>query len=311
MKILVTGGAGFIGSHVRDLLLARGDEVQIIDNFSTGSIENIGGRQPIPDGFKGFNILDQGEVWDVFENFLPDAVIHLAAQPSISTSIEDPWLDLEINVIGTRNIINVCSRFGVSRLVFSSTSAVYAHSDLNHMEYSLLKPDSPYGISKLTAEMYIRHMLPDSVILRFGNVYGPRQVPLGENQLIARIIRHFEHGDPFYIHGDGEQSRDFVYVGDVARAVVLAALDGLPGTYNIASGVSRSVNEVAREFEDLYGVQGYKWEHDESREERNFVGMDVSLAEEILAWKALIPLYLGLRQTLDWWKANDKSPHQS
>lgn len=310
MKLMVTGGAGFIGSHVCDLLTAHGDEVQIVDNFTTGRRENLATHGRIPEYFRGGDILNWGQLESAFDKYQPDTVIHLAAQPAISTSIERPWYDMDVNVLGTRNVIRACKEFGVERVVFSSTSAVYAHSDFNHMEDSLLKPDSPYGISKLTAEMYIRYMLPASVILRFGNVYGPRQVPLGENQLIARIIRHFEYGDPFYIHGDGEQSRDFVYVGDVARAVVLASLEGLPGTYNIASGQSHSVNAVAKLFEALYEVRGYKWEHDESRDERNFVGMDVSLAEEMLSWIALVPLHLGLSQTLEWWKANDKSPHQ-
>lgn len=306
MRILITGAAGFIGSHVTELLQEADHDIFLVDDLSTGKPENLGWGQ-----FLKSSILEPMLMNRAFNDFKPEMVVHLAAQPAISTSIENPWLDFDINVYGTMNILRCCKAFGVKRMIFSSTSAVYDSQEVICREFqSKLFPDSPYGISKLTAEMYIRNLLPDSVILRFGNVYGPRQVPLGENQLIARMIRHFEYGDPFYIHGDGTQSRDFVYVEDVARAVE-KALTGPAGTYNIASGLSYPVNGIAKLFEMMYDVEGYKWEHDADRGERYLVSMDVALAKKFLGWTANMPIHRGVNLTLDWWKNRDQSPHKS
>lgn len=308
MKILVTGGAGFIGSHVSRLLADMSYTVVIVDNFSTGRRENLPNHELLKD-YLGQDILENDGLLRCFSEERPDIVVHLAAQPAISTSIKNPWIDFDINVRGTMNVISACRDFQVKRMIFASTSAVYGIETLC-FEGSPLNPDTPYGISKLAAEMYIRHLLPASTILRFGNVYGPRQVPLGENQLIARIIRHFEYGDEFYIHGDGEQTRDFVYVGDVARAVE-RALHGPPGTFNIATGKSHSVNNVAEIFEHLYDVRGYKWQYDGKPQDRTSVEMLVRRAEDLLGWKAEMPLHRGINLTLDWWKSLDKSPHKS
>lgn len=307
MRILITGAAGFIGSHVTELLQEADHDIFLVDNLSTGKPENLGWGQ-----FLKASILDHMLMNRVFNDFKPEIVVHLAAQPAISTSIKNPWLDFDTNVRGTMVLIQCCQAFGVKRMVFSSTSAVYdSDADFCREHETPLDPDSPYGISKVTAEMYIRHLLPDSVILRFGNVYGPRQEPLGENQLIARMIRHFEYGDNFYIHGDGTQSRDFVYVGDVAQAVLRSITTGSPGIYNIASGVSYPVNGIAKLFEMMYGVEGYKWEHDADRGERYHVSMDVNLAKEELLWTAKMPIHRGINLTLDWWKNRDQSSHKS
>lgn len=309
MRVLITGGAGFIGSHIADLLLENGHQVFIVDNLSTGRLENV----PADAVFQDMNILNFGSMAMAFREVRPEAVIHLAAQPAISTSVENPYNDFDINVRGTMIMIDLCQSFGVARMVFSSTSAVYERSGVCREYESRLVPESPYGISKLTAEMYVRYLLPESVVLRFGNVYGPRQVPLGENQLIARIIRHFEYGDPFYIHGDGYQMRDFVYVRDVAGAVMasLSPLEGIPGVYNIASGWSRSVLEISGAFAKYYDVLGYKWEFDEDRGERQQVIMNIGRAQRFLGWEPKEPFEFGIAKTIEWWKARDKSPHQS
>lgn len=321
MKTLVTGAAGFIASHVVDLLLKEGHEVWCLDDLSSGKRENL------PKDIE-FAKVDVGNWWDLVAEFVdcePEYVIHLAAQPSICDSIDNPIRDGYVNVMGTLNVIRASQKIGVKRLVFSSTSAVYylasdnkpskfvdpnglwkPHGTTDHPFsefFTPLDPSSPYGISKLAAESYVRNLMPDSgTVLRFGNVYGPRQVPLGENQIIPRMIQHFEQGKEFFIHGRGLQRRDMIYVEDVARAC-LQSLVGIPGVYNIASGVATEVNELARIIENLYEVPGYLWEHDDQEDPRRSVCLSVDKAKNDLSWHPLVGLEEGLKKTVDWWKA--------
>ena len=168
-----------------------------------------------------------------------------------------------------------------------------------------LEPDSPYGISKLAAEHYIRTMFPNHVICRFGNIYGPRQVSIGENQVIPRMLNHIRQNAGFSIHGSGKQERDFIYVGDVVAALFEATL-GDHGTYNIATGKSHSVNEIARIVEDLYGLKSYDWHHTTQEDPRRSVRMDVSRSTNELCWKAQVSLADGIRETVGWWEASGK-----
>lgn len=300
MKILVTGAAGFIGSHVVDLLLAQGHSVWCVDNLSTGKRKNL----PKDIEFAQVNV---GSWWDLVSEFVdcePDAVIHLAAQPSICESLDNPVRDGYVNVMGTLNVIRAAQKIGVKRLVFSSTSAVYDEQpDSRPLKEDHVRiPRSPYGISKLAAESYVRTLMPDTgTVLRFGNVYGPRQVPLGENQVIPRMIRHFEKGTPVFIHGDGMQERDFVYVEDVAKACVLA-LDHTPGVYNIASGKAISIVGVARLLEGIYDLKAYNWSYDEQQDERFKVELNINKAMNELGWSPQVDLLTGLRRTVEWWK---------
>jgi UDP-glucose 4-epimerase len=250
-KILCTGAAGFIGSHVVDLLLKEGHEVWCIDDLSTGKRNNL----PKKIEFAHVDVRGWYDLVSEFVDCEPEVVIHLAAQPAISTSWNNPIMDGFTNVIGTLNVIRASQKIGVKRLIFSSTSAVYWDGLLKSIEENdTLSPQTPYGVSKLAAETYVRMLMPEEgTVLRFGNVYGPRQVPLGENQVIPRMIQHFERGDKFFIHGDGNQARDFIYVEDVARAV-LCAIEGRPDTYNVASGKAVSVNRIAAHIEEIYGV---------------------------------------------------------
>jgi UDP-glucose 4-epimerase len=178
---------------------------------------------------------------------------------------------------------------------------VYKETNAKLKESSQILPANPYGISKLAAEYYLRCMFPASTILRFGNVYGERQVPIGDNQLIPRMIRHFKYGDTFYIHGDGKQERDFVYAGDVAQAVV-NSLYNKPGIFNVASGQSFSVNEIAGIVEDFYGIQGYKWDHNEMQDPRRSVCMKISEAYDHLHWKPIVGIREGINRTIRWWE---------
>lgn len=305
MKVLVTGGAGFVGSHTVELLKKCDCEVYILDDFSTGKMKNIESSLCERVRVVDMDITQRGAIREAFRWFKPEAVIHLAAQSAITTSVENPARDVVVNILGTLSVLQASIEYKVSRFVFSSTSAVYREKKTlfrELKEHDDLFPTSPYGISKLAAEFYIRTMFPSHVILRYANVYGPRQVPIGENQVIPRMIKHFKHGDKFYIHGSGNQERDFIYVEDVARANV-DALYGTPGVYNVATGHSFRVNDVAMMVAKYYEVPGYMWEHTKKEDPRGSVYMDASEARTGLGWSFKTPLQDGIVKTIDWWEA--------
>lgn len=303
MKILLTGAAGFIGSHTALALQSAKHQVLGIDNLATGKTENL-------DGFRGTfhlcDICDLHMLEQAFEEFRPDVVIHLAAQAAITTAFENPQKDLSVNGIGTINLVMLSRKYNVKKFVFSSTSAVYDENmplwRRRLSENSPTEPNTPYGISKLAAEKYIRLFFPNHVICRYGNVYGPRQQPIGQNQVIARAMRHFMFGDDFQVFGDGDQKRDLVFVQDVANANLLAATSEVAGTFNIASGESYSVNRVLYELEKIFDVVGYEWEHAGENDPRRKVEMDVLSAWRYLGWNATTSLASGLKSTVDWWK---------
>lgn len=302
MRILITGGAGFIGSHVAALMCQKQNEVMILDDLSTGRMEWVNELvvRKHSVGFDLCRVETWGHVDPVIKGFRPDVICHLAAQPAISTSWADPILNANVNEIGTLNLVLSAREHGVKRFIFTSTSAVYKETLASTKECSPKEPNSPYGISKLAAEFYVRSIFPNSVVLRLGNVYGPRQVPVGENQVIPRILRHFLYGDDFSIHGDGEQKRDFVFVEDVAEAFLMA-LWGKPGTFNVATGERVSVNELAKMIELMYGVPGYGWKHTKQQDPRRDIILDVSAAHKELGWKPRHSLQDGLQITCEWW----------
>lgn len=299
MKIIVTGAAGFIGSNMVDFLIERRHKVLVVDDFSTGRLDNL---KRTPFGVHPVDIRDLARMDGLFKEFRPEAVLHLAAQSAITKAWKSPMEDLSVNTEGTLHLLELCIRYNVKKFVFSSTSAVYEKGGYfaSH-EKSPCAPDTPYGISKLAAEHYIRLLFPNHVILRFANIYGPRQEPIGDNQLIARAFRHFIHGDDFAIVGDGNQKRDFVYVGDLCNALYLSLVENVTGTLNVASGRSVSVNEVLSEIEKVYAVPGYQWAHTSEPDGRGSVYLNASLIRNKLGWKASTPLTQGIRLTaLDW-----------
>jgi UDP-glucose 4-epimerase len=296
MNILVTGGAGFIGSHIVDLLVEQGYQVVVVDDLSTGRRENI---HPAA-AFEELDIAAAGLV-PVFERYLPAAVIHQAAQPSVPRSIEEPLLDTRTNVLGTVNLLECCRRFGARRLVFASSAAVYGEPERIPLpETASTRPLSPYGLAKLTGERYIQlyHQLYglDTVILRYANVYGPRQDAHGEAGVVSIFVNRILAGEQPVIHGDGQQTRDFVYVKDIARANVMAVEPDAPlGTYNVGSGVATSVTELF----DLVAAGGTQPRHGPARpgDIRHSV-LDSSAIQQALGWRVEISLPEGLAATM-------------
>lgn len=303
MRVLITGGAGFIGSHVVELVAHKGNDVQILDDLSTGNMAWIADLVQHKERvhFDLCDIRNREHVRAAFMAFRPQIVMHLAAQPAISTSWDNPRLNAEVNELGTLNLIDSAKEFFVTRMIFASTSAVY--HDNNHVlfEYSAIEPVTPYGISKMAAERYLRALTTESVILRLGNVYGPRQMPIGKNQVIPLMFRKLLYGDEFHIIGDGRQKRDWVFVGDVAEAF-LAAMWGKAGTYNIASGHSISVNDLSDAVEASCEFFGHTWSYAGQQDPRREVAMDISAARDGLDWKPSRCLKDGLKLTAEWWK---------
>jgi UDP-glucose 4-epimerase len=248
MNILVTGGAGFIGSHIVDQLIASGHNVVILDNLSTGDLNNI---NPKATTFIG-SITDESTLNQLFKYYHFDYVYHLAAQINLRKSITNPRNDAETNIVGSLSLIEKCNQYKIKKLVFSSTGgAIYSpNQDIPFNENSLVDPSSPYGLSKLTVEKYLQmnkklHRL-DYVALRYSNVYGPRQNPHGEAGVIAIFMNKLLKDEDITIYGDGLQTRDFVHVSDVVKANILAI--NLSGTYNVSTNVETNVNDIANQL---------------------------------------------------------------
>ena len=298
MRVMVTGGAGFVGSHMVDRLVARGDDVLVVDDLSTGSASNL------PPGVE----LEEMDVasprlLDVASAWRPEAVCHAAAQPSVPVSMSDPLLDAHTNVMGGLNVLRAAVKAGCSQVVYINTGgALYGEPDyLPCDEGHPLRPVSAYGLSKLTMERYFRLMFPPSVtlkVLRLANVYGPRQSAEGESGVISIFIRRMLSEEPVTIDGDGLQTRDFVYVGDVAAAHQLVIDHPEPLTANIGAGSGVSVNELFEVIADLTGYERSPQLGPPRLGDVKHVVLDVTRARESLGWTATTSLADGLRKTV-------------
>jgi UDP-glucose 4-epimerase len=303
LKVLVTGGAGFIGSHVADRLVADGHDVVILDDLSTGHVEHL---QPNA----RFYQMDLHSPWidELFRIERPEAVVHQAAQASVRRSVEDPVFDAGVNVLGTAALLQASAHHGVRRFLFASTGgALYGDADVipTPEDYPTL-PVSPYGASKLAAEVYLRtfHAMNglSYAALRYANVYGPRQDPHGEAGVVAIFTRRLLSGEKARINGDGKQTRDFVYVGDVAEANARVLASDAVGSFNVGTGIETDITTI---FQLLKGLTGSNQPEEHGPplpgEQRRSV-VDARKIEKLLGWKPTTSLNAGLDATVRYFR---------
>jgi len=303
MRVLVTGGAGFIGSHTVDRFLADGFEVVVLDDLRSGQLENI--SQHV--GERNFrfvrgDVRDSGLVRELVSDV--DAVVHLAALISVPESIRDPVLTNDVNVNGTLNLLKACVDFGVKRFVYASSCAVYGNAEsLPIKEDCPARPESPYGVSKLVAENYVRTYHEDfgleTVCLRYFNVYGPRQVYSDYSGVITQFMGRLAKDLPLVVFGDGEQTRDFVHVQDVAEANMLALKNGgIAGeTFNIGTGVATTVNQLANMLLEVTNKTHLKIMHSKPRKgDIKHSVADISKARRKLHFNPKMSLKDGLEE---------------
>jgi UDP-glucose 4-epimerase len=306
MRSLVTGGAGFIGSNLVDALVARGDEVTIVDDLTTGRRENLDEALAAGANLVELDIRDRGGLLDAVAAAAPERLFHLAAQIDVRKSVADPAFDASINVAGTANVLEAVRAAGVPRLVFSSTGgAIYGEGEgleLPLREDTAVAPLSPYGQSKQAAELYLglyeRLYGVSSVCLRLGNVYGPRQDPLGEAGVIAIFCGALHAGTRPTVFGDGLQTRDYIFVGDVVAAMLAAADSRATGPINIGTGIETDVLALVRALADL-DASPFEPEFAPPRTgEVQRITIDPSRAATELGWRPQTGLSEGLELTL-------------
>jgi UDP-glucose 4-epimerase len=300
VKILVTGGAGFIGSHVVDVFVAAGHAVAVLDDLSTGKPARVNREARL-------HVMDlrSDQLPRVFESEKPEVVAHLAAQAAVRRSVSDPISDAGVNIMGSLNLLDCCRRFGVGRIIYSSSGgAGYGDTDvLPTPEDHPPQPASPYGITKIAIEMYLRAWGPlfgiRGISLRYANVYGPRQDPDGEAGVVAIFCDRLLTGTPPIINGDGEQTRDYVYVEDVAAANLHAVEHPeVVGGVNIGTGIETSVNELYRGLAHIAGLEVAP-EHGPAKPgEQRRSCLDPALAKRCLGWVPRVSLRDGLARTM-------------
>lgn len=300
-KILITGGAGFIGSHIIEVLQKENCEITVLDNLHTGLRENV----PNDIRLIEMDIRDKG-VLDIFEEYQFDVVFHLAGQTMVNVSVDDPFYDADVNIMGTVNILEACRKTGVKRIVFSSTAATYGDiEEVPICEDFAVNPLSFYGLSKLAIEQYLKlyHDLYglEYVILRYANVYGERQGDGGEGGVISIFTKKIANDESFVIHGDGQQTRDFVYAGDVARANWCAAhTDHCNTIYNVSTNSETSIRELVDLLESASG-KNVDRQYGERREGDIYRSvLDNSKIVANLNWAPRINLQEGLKRTYDY-----------
>lgn len=305
MKVLVTGGAGFIGSHTQDQLILSGYDVVVVDNLSTGFSKNINPKAK----FYQTDIQDKTAIAEIFATERPDAVFHFAAQMDVRRSVADPFYDANVNIIGTLNLLENAVKNKVKRFIFVSTGgAVYGEQDFfpadeNHP----LNPLSPYGVGKLAVEKYL-HFYKNTYglnyfIVRYANVYGPRQNPFGEAGVVAIFCDKMLKKEQPFINGNGLQTRDYVYVKDVVAANLLAVESSVCDVVNIGTGIETNVVELFLELRKLVGSNCEELHKEQAQGEQLRSVIDNSKAGKILGWQPKYTLETGLAETVDFFKS--------
>lgn len=304
MKILVTGGAGFIGSHIVDAYIDSGHQVAVLDDLSSGRQENL---NPKAEFFK-MDIQD-GRLEGIFEQNRFDVVNHHAAQMDVRRSVADPRFDAQVNVLGALNILENCVKFGIRKFIFASTGgAIYGEQDYFPAdEEHPTWPISPYGITKLACEKYLFyykqvHNLA-SVILRYANVYGPRQNPHGEAGVVAIFAERFLNGEQPVVNGDGKQTRDYIFVDDLVRLNVRALDHDQSDVFNAGTGIESDVNTLYRQIRTAAGSNVEEFHGPAKAGEQLRSCLTAAKAERILGWKPEVDLNEGIRMTVDYFRS--------
>ncbi|MBS4196427.1 NAD-dependent epimerase/dehydratase family protein [Lederbergia citri] len=311
MRVLITGGYGFIGSFVGEMFAMEGHEVHIIDNLSTGTKENT----------KFNHILYQINVEDplceeIFKTFKFDVVIHLAAQVNVAVSMDDPYIDSKYNVLGLSNMLNLAKKYGVSKVVFASSAAVYGlNEEIPLKEDSLCDPVSPYGMNKWIGEMYCQKWSEifglDTLCYRFSNVYGPRQGTVGEGGVVSIFIQRVINGKDLIVYGDGEQTRDFIFVQDVAEAIYRGVINNLSGIYNLSTNTGVSVNQLIETLGELTEIENVKYEKERQGDIKHS-RLDNTKIKNDLDWEPFHTYEDGLAKTYHWFNEHKQKPdHQA
>jgi len=300
-KVLVTGGAGFIGSHLVDRLIHEGCSVSIIDNLSTGSLDNVNKNAK----FYEMDIRDS-EISKVFEAEKPEYVFHHAAHIDVQRSLGDPMFDGDVNIIGTINILEKCRKYGAAKFIYPSSAAVYGMPEyLPVNEQHGVNPISFYGISKHTPEHYIKVYSElygiKHTIFRYANVYGIRQDPKGEGGVVSIFMERLMKGKIPVIYGDGEQTRDFIYVDDIVEANIKALCYGDNETLNISTNIPVSVNELYSLMKDMLEIEHDAEHAGERAGDIRHSCLDNSKAMKLLDWKPKYSIKEGLRKTIDYY----------
>jgi UDP-glucose 4-epimerase len=303
MKVLVTGGAGFIGSHVVDRLVQEGHDVTVVDNLSSGKRKNV----PRAAQFYKLDV-ESTKLERVFRNERPSIVMHLAAQMNVRKSVEDPLFDAQVNVVGTLNVLEQATKHGARKVIFSSSGgAIYGEqNEFPATESHVTQPLSPYGISKLCGEHYLSYYARMSgiqvVSLRYANVYGPRQDPEGEAGVVAIFIQKLLNHEQPVIYGNGRQTRDFVYVEDVVEANLIAMGQDAQGVFNVGTGMETSVNELFQMVVELTKSTSKEVHGPAKKGEQARSVINAAKLRLELGWEPKVDLREGLRRTVSYFR---------
>lgn len=305
-KIIVTGGAGFIGSTITDELISNDHEVLIIDNLSSGNMQNVNSKAT----FENCDIRDKQKIISIFENFQPEFVFHEAAQIDVRASVKDPSFDIDVNVLGSLNIIEASNACKVKKIMFASSGgAAYGDTDIIPTpETTREVPTSIYGISKLMTDrllnfFHLQYGLKYTS-LRYSNVYGPRQNPHGEAGVVAIFTKRMLNNEAVQINGTGLNKRDYVYVQDVAHANYLAMNSDYLGPINIGTGVETDVNTVFNMIKMATGSSVQEMHKEAGAGEQARSCLDITLAKNILNWQPQVQFEQGINNTALWFKSN-------